>query len=128
MNILSKKTVQNILRINRSIVRLFETGIEIGNNKFYSYYEIEKIQYIHKKTWDFLLNISEKHIAIYLKNGTVINHKLPSKTYEQNKPFLFALAWAAQFTELHFYTEFQKELGMVKSIERNYAGKILVLD
>ncbi|PIY10460.1 MAG: hypothetical protein COZ18_05925 [Flexibacter sp. CG_4_10_14_3_um_filter_32_15] len=120
--------IRKALRVHKNTVKVLETGIEIQNDKFYSYYEIQKIQYINKSTWDFLVNLSEKYIAIYLKNGEVITQKLPSKRYEQNKPFLFALAWAAQFTELHFYTEVQQELGLVKSIERNYAGKILVLD
>lgn len=127
-SIKENKLIRKIFKIHKNTVKVLEKEIELQNEKFYSYYEIQKIQYINKSTWDFLVDLSEKYIVIYLKNGEVITQKLPSKRYEQTKPFLFALAWAAQFTELHFYTEVQQELGLVKSIERNYTGKILVLN
>ncbi|AFM06228.1 hypothetical protein Fleli_3925 [Bernardetia litoralis DSM 6794] len=123
----ASELIIKILRVYKNTVKVLETGIEVQNKKFYSYYEIQKIEYIKKKNLDFSFKQIDTYLNIHLKNGEIIKQELPSKSYENTKPFLFALAWAAQFTELHFYTENKKELGLVKSIERNYTGKILVL-
>ncbi|WP_338767215.1 hypothetical protein WAF17_05380 [Bernardetia sp. ABR2-2B] len=119
------KLIRKFLRVYKNTVKVLETGIELQNDKFYSYYEIQKIEYIKKKNLDFSFKQTDLCLNLHLKNGEIIKQELASKSYENTKPFLFALAWAAQFTEIHYYTKDKKEIGIAKSIERNYTGKIL---
>ncbi|WP_375560706.1 hypothetical protein ACE193_23930 [Bernardetia sp. OM2101] len=119
------KLIRKALRVHKNTVKVLETGIELQNDKFYSYYEIQKIEYVKKKNLDFSFKQTDIYLNLYLKNGEVIKQELPSKSYENTKSFLFALAWAAQFTEIHYYTRDKKEIGIAKSIQRNYTGRII---
>ncbi|WP_338764330.1 hypothetical protein WAF17_21495 [Bernardetia sp. ABR2-2B] len=102
-----------------SELKILETGIII-NDKFYYYNQIETIRSNKKK--------NTHELIIKLKDRRKIIKNLPVRNYERTKPFYIALAWAAQFIELNFYTDNQREHGLLKSIEQNYAGKIWVAD
>ncbi|WP_338791844.1 hypothetical protein [Bernardetia sp. MNP-M8] len=65
-------------------------------------------------------------LEIHFKNGDNLVRHFPTKSYYDIKPFLFGLAWASQFTTIHFYTEHEKEYGLVQSFDRNYQGTIKI--
>ncbi len=111
-------SLKNARSINYSF-RVLETGITI-RNQFYFYFEVEKVN--SHKTKD------EHNLVIRLRNKQNITLKLPFRNYKHTKPFYIALAWAAQFVEINFYTDDKREQGFLKSIEKNYAGRIWVAD
>ena len=122
------KKIREFLKLDKKTVRIFGEGIEVQNDGFYTYSEIEKIEYVKKNSIDNSKNKSP-YLIIYLKNKETIKQELPSKSHKNMRPFLHALSsWVANFTQVHCYIEDKKELETIKKIERNYIGNILFLD
>ena len=112
------KWFRKIIGIDNKTIRILETGIELKKNKTHLFYDIQKIIYTK--------NNKQNKLTLYLKNGEIISHKLPRDEYEKTKSFLFGLVWVAQFVPTSVYLSDQKELGMAKSIERNYDAQFSV--
>ncbi|AFM03071.1 hypothetical protein Fleli_0607 [Bernardetia litoralis DSM 6794] len=112
--------LENISLINyRPKLKILQTGIEV-EKKFYYYNQIARINsYKTGKNHKLAIEFKDKH---------TITKEFPAKDYERTKPFYLALAWAAQFVEINFYTRDEREYGLMKSIEKNYAGRIWVAD
>jgi hypothetical protein len=104
---------------HKSKLKILQTGIKIGK-KFYSYNYIARINSYRTR---------ENHkLVIEFKDRLKIIKDFPTRDYERTKPFYLVLAWAAQFAEINFYTDDGREQGLLKSIEKNYAGRIWVAD
>ncbi len=114
------KLFRKIIGIDKRTLRIFENEIEIKKEKTYSFYQIRKIHYSKTK--------KENRLLIYLKNGEIIQHKLPKNEYQKTKDFLFGLVWVAQFVQTTVCVEDKKEYGIAKSIERNYVAHFLVVE
>jgi hypothetical protein len=130
--LIKTKKFKKIVGIKNTEVRIYESYIELEGVKFF-WNEIKQIDF--KRT--MLIEFDGKYgtekvyshtpsLAIRLKNGEHLERKLPTKNYPAIKSFLFGLAWASQFTSIYFYTEHQKEYGLIKSFDRNYQGTIKI--
>ncbi|WP_338764336.1 hypothetical protein WAF17_21510 [Bernardetia sp. ABR2-2B] len=111
---------------------IYESYMEIENVKFY-WNEIEQINFKRTMLVEFDDRYGTKKasshypsLEIYLNNGEFLERELPTTNYPKIKPFLFGLAWASQFTSIFFYTEHEKEYGLVQSFDRNYKGTIKI--
>ncbi|AFM02858.1 hypothetical protein Fleli_0378 [Bernardetia litoralis DSM 6794] len=113
-------------------ISIYENYIETKNTKFF-WNEIEQINF--KRT--MRIEYNKQHgtekayshtpsLRIILKDGKFTEIKLPTKNYPHIKPFLFGLVWASQFVSVYFYTEHEKEYGLIKSFDRNYQGTIKI--
>ncbi|WP_338813499.1 hypothetical protein V9L05_19135 [Bernardetia sp. Wsw4-3y2] len=111
-------SLKNARSINYSF-RVLETGMTI-RNQFYFYFEIEKVN--SYKTKD------EHNLSIRLRNNQNITLNLPFRNYKHTKPFYLALAWTAQFVEVHFQAEDSREKELLRSVVKNYAGNLFLVE
>ncbi len=102
-----------------SVLKILETGI-IVNEKFYYYNQIETIASNKKE--------NTHKLVVKLKDRRKIIKALPVRNYERTKPFYIALAWAAQFVEIHFQAEDTREQGLLRSVVKNYAGNLFLVE
>lgn len=128
--LLQTTKIKKVLRLGGEEVRIYESYIETENVKFF-WNEIEQIHF--RRTMYVVINtknMEEKgyshtpKLGIRLKNGRYTEIELATKNYPSIKSFLFGLAWASQFVNISFYTEHEKEYGLIKSFDRNYQGNI----
>ncbi len=114
------KELENLDFINtNSGLKILETGIILGKN-FHNYNQIQKVTTSKSE---------KKHkFTIELKDNSKFTKDFSLKNYERTKPFYLALAWTAQFVEVHFQAEDKREQRLLRRIEQNYAGRIFIAE
>jgi hypothetical protein len=111
---------------------IYEEYIQLDESKFF-WNQISQINFKRAMRVEFderygteKVNSYTPSLEIQFKNGDNLVRDFPTKSYYDIKPFLFGLAWASQFTTIHFYTEHEKEYGIVQSLDRNYHGNLKI--
>ncbi|WP_338764419.1 hypothetical protein WAF17_21760 [Bernardetia sp. ABR2-2B] len=129
-------TFRETFGVNIKKVKITEKGIELKGEYFYSFQEIDAIEYVktfetnHLKNKSLINNSktpSDNSLYIIRKNKLAIRHKLPNKSIIETENFLFALAHSAPFVQLNFYTKNTKEKNILKNLKNEYGGKINIL-
>jgi len=131
------KSFRETFGANTKKVKITEKGIELKGEDFYSFQEIEAIEYVKtyetaypksRSLLDKSKNTSDNSLYIIRRNKITIRHKLPTKSHLETELFLFALASFAPFVQLNFHTKNKKEKEVLKRIQKEYKGKVSILE